>query len=88
MPVRTCVACRQRFEQGDLVRLRATSEGLAAGHGPGRGAYVGPSPVCLALAVERKALGRALRAEVNAPDLARLQDSWPVVPPACPHGGG
>jgi len=88
VPVRTCVACRQRFEQADLVRVRVTAKGLDTGPGPGRGAYVGPSPACLAVALERKALSRALSAEVNAPDLARLYGSWPVEPLACPHGGG
>ena len=88
MPVRTCVACRQRFEQAELVRVRASGDGVEMGPGPGRGAYVGASPACLRLAVERKALGRALRVEVNAPDVARLSSSWPVEPSACPHGGG
>ncbi|RMH77379.1 MAG: YlxR family protein [Actinomyces sp.] len=85
-PVRTCVACRRRFPASALVRLRRTSDGLALGPGPGRGAWVGPSRACLELAVKRRALGRALRFEANAAELARLHDSWPPGPPDCPYG--
>ena len=87
MPVRTCVACRQRLEQAELVRIRATAEGLATGPGDGRGAWVGPSPVCLDLAIRRQAVSRALRTASDANQLARLADSWPSEPVACPHAG-
>lgn len=87
MPIRTCIACRQAFQQGDLVRVRSDDEDLIVGPGPGRGAWVGPSPACVRLARDRRAFGRALRVEVIAVAVARLLDSWPMKPPACPHGG-
>lgn len=87
MPERTCVGCRQVLEAGSLVRVRAGADGLSLGPGPGRGAWVGPSRDCVALAGKRRAFRRSLRVEVNADWVARLMDSWPMQPPACPHGG-
>jgi predicted RNA-binding protein YlxR (DUF448 family) len=63
-PVRTCVGCRSRAPQSDLLRVvlvegRLTPDprrGL-----PGRGAYVHLDGQCLKAAVARKAFGRALR---------------------------
>ncbi|MGZ0218683.1 MAG: YlxR family protein [Acidimicrobiales bacterium] len=87
MPERSCVGCRQVLDTGSLVRVRVGSDGLTVEPGPGRGAWVGPSPDCVALAGERRAFGRSLRVEVNADWVARLLDRWPIQPPACPHGG-
>ncbi|MAT20606.1 MAG: hypothetical protein CL419_05650 [Acidimicrobiaceae bacterium] len=82
MPIRTCVGCRERLEQAELVRIRATPDGLARGQGPGRGAYVCPDRVCLDAAIARKAIGRALRTAADADDLARLHSLWPLQPDA------
>ncbi|MAH10992.1 MAG: nucleic acid-binding protein [Acidimicrobiaceae bacterium] len=82
MPIRTCVGCRERLEQAELVRIRATPDGLARGRGPGRGAYVCPDRACLDAAIARKAIGRALRTAADADDLARLQSLWPLQPDA------
>ena len=69
MPIRTCVGCRERLEHAELVRIRATPDGLARGRGPGRGAYVCPDRACLDAAIARKAIGWALRAkELRADD--------------------
>ncbi|MFR0356853.1 YlxR family protein [Streptomyces sediminimaris] len=63
-PERTCVGCRQRAAKKDLLRTVAI-EGACVpddrGTLPGRGAYVHPAPVCLDLAVRRRAFTRALR---------------------------
>ncbi|HEY4267760.1 MAG TPA: YlxR family protein, partial [Galbitalea sp.] len=64
-PVRTCLGCRQRAPRSSLVRLVARDGRVvvdAAARLPGRGAWVHPAPECVASAVQRKALGRALRA--------------------------
>ena len=82
MPIRTCVGCRERLEQAELARIRATPDGLACGRGPGRGAYVCPDRVCLDAAIARKAVSRALRTAVDADDLARLESLWPLQPVA------
>ncbi len=71
---RTCVGCRRRDVRSALLRVVAersdTGEHLASlAPDPrlrllGRGAWLHPTPECLALAVRRKAFGRALRVKV------------------------
>ena len=68
-----------------LVRVRRDGDGLVAGSGPGRGAWVGPAVQCVEAAAQRRGFARGLRAEVNAAAIARLQTSWPPEPIACPH---
>ena len=68
-PVRTCVGCRATDSRSALLRV------VVGGHGdlvpdlrrclPGRGAWLHPTEDCFALAVRRRAFGRALR--VSAP---------------------
>ncbi|MEM9467903.1 MAG: YlxR family protein [Actinomycetota bacterium] len=81
------MGCRARLEQAELVRIRATEQGLSLGRGPGRGAYVCPSRSCLDQAVSRRAIPRALRIAADADQLARLCDSWPSEPDAHLHAG-
>ncbi|MFG2136336.1 YlxR family protein [Streptomyces sp. NPDC048650] len=63
-PERTCLGCRERAAKGDLLRI-VMIEGECTpdrrGTLPGRGAYVHPTPVCLDLAVRRRAFSRAFR---------------------------
>ena len=71
------MGCRTRRPQDELVRVARVDGGhLAVGRSlPGRGAWLCAATVvaCLDLAVRRRALGRALRAEL-APDApARLR---------------
>ncbi|MFB7338109.1 YlxR family protein [Streptomyces adustus] len=63
-PERTCVGCRERAAKTDLLRIVAIEDACVPdprGTLPGRGAYVHPVPVCLDLAVRRRAFPRALR---------------------------
>lgn len=68
-PVRTCVGCRQRHEQGELLRVVAVpTEGggwrLAvdwSGKAPGRGAYLAPEVSCVQKALRKGAITRALK---------------------------
>ena len=72
-PVRTCVGCRERVAKSELLRVTAGSDTFgrpavvpdptATAHG--RGAHLHPSETCFALAVRRKAFGRALRLPVG-----------------------
>lgn len=65
-PERTCVGCRRTAAQTDLVRLvldplsRAVVVDADRG-APGRGAYLHPDAACVAAALRRRALPRALR---------------------------
>ncbi len=74
-PQRTCVGCRGRSDKTDLVRLvwdpRSavvlidTDQRL-----PGRGCYVHPD--CAAIAVKRRAIGRALHTSVDPEQVAAI----------------
>ena len=83
-PVRTCVGCRTRAPQSDVVRVVArlgeaedSQEWIALldldRRLPGRGAYLHPSLTCLDLAERRRALPRALRLSGSL-DVRALRD--------------
>ena len=59
MPVRTCIACRARAPQSELVRLVRRGDLVVDATAPrleGRGAYVHRG--CIELAVKRQAVRR------------------------------
>jgi predicted RNA-binding protein YlxR (DUF448 family) len=68
-PVRTCVGCREEAGKRALIRLVRGPEGAVrpdpTGRATGRGAYLHADPACWQLARRRRALERALRAEVT-----------------------
>ncbi|MEU2199399.1 YlxR family protein [Isoptericola sp. NPDC019482] len=79
-PVRTCVGCRERDQRSALLRLvlePSGREGVLAvdvrGCLPGRGAWIHPTPACLALAERRRAVPRALRV-TDRIDLSGVRD--------------
>lgn len=62
-PERTCVGCRGRASQAELLRFVLRDGALVHGRQlPGRGAWLHSSADCLRLALRRNAFGRALRA--------------------------
>lgn len=64
-PVRSCVGCRTRAPQSELVRLARVGQDVQISRtAPGRGAWVHPSADCLAGALRKGTLTRALRAQV------------------------
>jgi predicted RNA-binding protein YlxR (DUF448 family) len=74
-PVRTCVGCRQRAPQSDLLRIVAVGPNAVIDFDRqqgGRGAWLHPVRSCLTTAIERGAIGRVLRqkAAVNTQQLA------------------
>lgn len=63
-PVRTCVGCRERAAQSELLRLVARDGALLPDperRMPGRGAYVHPTEQCWRRAERRRPWARALR---------------------------
>ena len=66
-PERTCIGCRKKGKRNELLRLVAEGSGSNAvlvderRRMAGRGAWLHPSESCLALALKRRAFGRALR---------------------------
>ena len=76
-PVRQCVACREKKEKKQQVRVVRSPEGVisidARGKMPGRGAYLCRSTTCLERAVKTRALQRALECEIPPETLALLR---------------
>ncbi len=78
-PVRMCVACRRGSAKDGLFRLVRTRGGGClidtGGKMDGRGAYICKNGECVAVAVKKKALQRALKIKVEEEiynELARL----------------
>ncbi|WP_375422853.1 YlxR family protein [uncultured Friedmanniella sp.] len=69
-PRRTCVGCRTTADKDELVRLVARPSVAVdlPQRASGRGAYLHPGPECLALAIRRRAVPRALRTSGFDPD--------------------
>ena len=67
VPERSCVGCRRKRGQAELVRLK--NEGgrvaLARPGSPGRSAYLCPDARCLEAAEKRRAFDRAFRASIS-----------------------
>ncbi|WP_083947842.1 YlxR family protein [Thermobifida cellulosilytica] len=64
-PVRTCVGCRAKAAQSDLVRLALDGDAVVcdpARRMPGRGAYLHPDRRCWEAAQRRRVWPRAFRA--------------------------
>lgn len=64
LPLRTCVGCRVITVASGLLRVVAQGSHVVPDPRrrlPGRGAWLHPTPECLALAERRKAFPRALR---------------------------
>ena len=76
-PQRTCIGCRQKGSRSELLRLVAGAGGSSAvvvderRRMAGRGAWLHPSEKCLALAVKRRAFGRAFNGAADAADVER-----------------
>ena len=76
-PQRTCIGCRKKGSRSELLRLVADGSGSSAvvvderRRMAGRGAWLHPSEKCLALAVKRRAFGRALNGATGTADVER-----------------
>lgn len=68
MPIRTCLGCRRRKEQGELLRVHFDDQELSADKGSprvGRGAYVCPDPDCIDKSLKGTRLAHTLRRPVT-----------------------
>lgn len=78
-PQRTCVGCRQEAGKRALIRVVRGPDGVArpdpTGRAQGRGAYLHADPACFDLARRRRALQRALKADVPDPLWEELSTS-------------
>jgi predicted RNA-binding protein YlxR (DUF448 family) len=73
VPIRTCVGCRQRRPQRELLRCVLDADGVVRvdRRAPGRGAWL-CGPACIDPARRRRAFERAWRTSVPAGAVDRL----------------
>ena len=88
VPERTCVACRTARPKRELIRLVRTPAGPVeldpSGKKSGRGAYLCRYGECWETGLDRRALDRALKAQItteNREALANFAAQLPKTPP-------
>jgi predicted RNA-binding protein YlxR (DUF448 family) len=65
MPIRTCVACGQRDEKHNLLRITESLELDFAQKVPGRGAYVCKNDLCVEKLHKKNTISRSLKMSVS-----------------------
>ena len=69
IPQRTCMACQEKEDKRDLVRIVRSPEGEISvdltGKKPGRGAYICPNLECLNKVIKSKRLERSLETAIS-----------------------
>ena len=66
-PLRTCIACRERFPQSTLIRITHSKDGefaINAKCANGRSNYVCQNQKCLSQCVAKKMLNKKLKKQV------------------------
>ena len=68
-PTRTCMACNEKKEKQELLRIVRTMEGNIeldlTGKKNGRGAYICKSEECLSKAIKNKKMARTFEIEIE-----------------------
>lgn len=75
MITRTCIVCKQKFEQKDLSRIVLFNQQLNVQTDKklnGRGAYVCKNPKCVQNLVKTKALNRAFKQNINLDEYQKI----------------
>ena len=69
IPQRTCMACQEKKDKRDLVRIVRSPEGEISvdltGKKPGRGDYICPNLECLNKVIKSKRLERSLETAIS-----------------------
>ncbi|WP_285245415.1 YlxR family protein [Pseudarthrobacter sp. fls2-241-R2A-127] len=84
-PERTCIGCRKKGQRSQLLRLVAEGSGSSAvlvderRRMAGRGAWLHPNETCLALAIKRRAFGRAFPGATGTAAVEHRITSGPAV---------
>jgi predicted RNA-binding protein YlxR (DUF448 family) len=77
MPIRTCVGCRARREQAELIRIGITEDGTLVarerGSSGGRSAYVCRSARCVIEALKPGRIERTLKRPVTKAALVEFE---------------
>ena len=98
VPLRSCIACREKLPKRELIRIVRTPEGTLEidlkGKRAGRGAYLCRMRRCSEMAVSPGRLSRALKCQVTAAEaealsasIASLRDDAVKEPQATPQDG-
>ena len=77
VPIRTCIGCRRRFPQEELMKMAFFEDRICFDPDrkmPGRGAYVCKSRSCFETAAKKRAFSRALRKSGGGEDLEALRE--------------
>ncbi len=79
-PQRTCIACRQKKDKSDLIRI--TKNGAKeisldkSGKADGRGAYLCDNIQCVEKCIKTRALNRSFKSEVSSEIYDRLKGEY------------
>ena len=77
VPLRSCIACRQRYPKRELIRVIRAADGTVeidpTGKRPGRGAYLCRNWQCWELALEPQRLSQALKCTVSTEEATVLK---------------
>lgn len=77
-PERTCVACRTKKSQSELLKVvlkKGENEArVADGYSEGRGAYVCRNLECIVLAEKKKAFNRSFKKPIDALIYEKLKE--------------
>lgn len=77
VPLRSCIACRERYPKRELIRVVRTPEGTLEidpkGKRAGRGAYLCRNRQCWEEALQPGRLSQALKCRVSAEDVVTLK---------------
>lgn len=83
IPMRMCMACKERKPKKELVRIVRDTEGNVSvdltGKKMGRGAYICQQLDCLERAVKSKALERALEVKIDTGVYDQLKEDLTAV---------
>lgn len=78
VPLRKCTGCGEMKPKKELVRVVKSPEGDVSldliGRKPGRGAYVCPTPACLAAARKARRLEKAFSCAIPADVFERMEE--------------
>ena len=76
IPMRSCVVCRTKRTQSELLRIGYNSEKteIYFNKGNGRGVYLCKQEECISAAKKRKSIARALKIAENDIDYATISE--------------
>ncbi len=75
-PQRTCIGCRNKFNQSDLLRISLWNDKLTldkTGKTNGRGVYLCKNNECLEAAIKKKAFNRGFKRNLSKDDMDTLE---------------